>query len=432
VSPDTSPRPASARLPGASPRSLLARLGLVAVAALAGCDGSTVAPAAGGAGPVSHGGAASSGRGGAGGTGSGGAFDPGPADGGVEPPELILAGEILGRPTATSVSVNVVPAKAVDAFVEVGTSPGVYTAHTPPGPHAAGEPFSIVVTGLAPDAAHVYRLRFREPGAPAFQAGPERRFHTARPPGTTFRFTVQADSHLDENSDLDQYHRTLDNVLADAPDFHLDLGDTFMCEKHSAPLTATVAPAPDEPTVMSRYVYERAHFGRVAHSAPLFLVNGNHDGELGYLFTGSGQDLATWATRARQRYYLNPAPDAFYLGDTDVDPVVGERAADYAFTWGDALFVALDPFWNAKVKPSKNGWGWTLGDKQYAFLADTLSKSAAKYKFVFLHNLVGGLDGQMRGGVEAAPYFEWGGADADLSDPLVCSLHRESMPASAC
>ena len=36
--------------------------------------------------------------------------------------------------------------------------------------------------------------------------------------------------------------------------------------------------------------------------------------------------------------------------------------------------------------------------------------STATFKFVFVHNLVGGLDGQMRGGVEAAPFFEWGGA----------------------
>lgn len=27
---------------------------------------------------------------------------------------------------------------------------------------------------------------------------------------------------------------------------------------------------------------------------------------------------------------------------------------------------------------------------------------------VFIHHLVGGFDGTMRGGIEAAPYYEWG------------------------
>jgi len=42
----------------------------------------------------------------------------------------------------------------------------------------------------------------------------------------------------------------------------------------------------------------------------------------------------------------------------------------------------------------------TLGDTQYRWLASTLANSTARYKFVFIHNLVGGLDGQMRGGIE--------------------------------
>jgi len=64
----------------------------------------------------------------------------------------------------------------------------------------------------------------------------------------------------------------------------------------------------------------------------------------------------------------------------------------------------------------------TLGDRQYAWLQSTLAASTAKFKFVFIHNLVGGLDGQMRGGIEAAPYFEWGGHNLDGTD--VFSLKR--------
>jgi hypothetical protein len=74
--------------------------------------------------------------------------------------------------------------------------------------------------------------------------------------------------------------------------------------------------------------------------------------------------------------------------------------------------IALDPYWNT-TKKSKDAWDLTLGKAQYDWLTKTLAESTAKWKFVFLHNLVGGLDGAMRGGVEAAPFFEWGGANAD-------------------
>ena len=348
-----------------------------------------------------------------------GNFDAGNSDAGMDaaaaPPgaEAFLASEILGRPTADSITLNVVPAEPLEAYVEWGKTSGSYDQQTTTASLVASEPFVVLLDKLAADTGYFYRLRFRRPGEATFVAGAEHRFHTQRPPGSTFRFTIQADSHMDENSVVETYQRTLANIDADAPDFHIDLGDTFMCEKHSEPLSPVVQICGDVPTVNARYIYERNNFGLVAHSAPLFLVNGNHEGELGFLVTGSGQDIATWATQARQRYFLNPTPDAFYSGDSVMEPNVGERAAWYSWQWGDALFVVLDPFWNTIKKSNSDGWVWTLGAKQYQWLTTTLSSSTAKYKFVFLHNLVGGLDGQMRGGVEAAPYYEWGGNNAD-------------------
>ncbi|MCE1204449.1 MAG: metallophosphoesterase [Holophagaceae bacterium] len=272
---------------------------------------------------------------------------------------------------------------------------------------------TLTLDGLQADTAYTYRITLKT--AQGSAASPEGRFHTARPVGSTFSFCVQADSHLDENSDLAVYQRTLGNVAADMPDFHIDLGDTFMCEKHSLPLTAVLETARDEGTVRARYAYERGNFGLVAPSAPLFLVNGNHEGEAGWMANGTGQSLAVWTANARKTYYANPVPDAFYTGDASATPFVGLRASYYAWTWGDALFVVLDPFWHSTRQPSQNGWNLTLGNAQYAWLQQTLAGSGARYKFVFIHNLVGGLDGQMRGGIEAAPYFEWGGLNPDGS-----------------
>jgi hypothetical protein len=86
--------------------------------------------------------------------------------------------------------------------------------------------------------------------------------------------------------------------------------------------------------------------------------------------------------------------------------------AYYAWEWGDALFVVLDPYWNQPVAPELSGdWSLTLGREEYDWLKRTLENSTSTYKFVFAHNLVGGLnlDGAMRGGVEVAKYLEWGG-----------------------
>ncbi len=58
-------------------------------------------------------------------------------------------------------------------------------------------------------------------------------------------------------------------------------------------------------------------------------------------------------------------------------------------------------------------WNRTLGRTQYDWFKSVLEKSNARFKFIFLHNLVGGADRTGRGGIEVAPYFEWGGKDLD-------------------
>ena len=50
-----------------------------------------------------------------------------------------------------------------------------------------------------------------------------------------------------------------------------------------------------------------------------------------------------------------------------------------------------------------------FGEKQYRWLKASLESVDAKYRFVFLHHLVGGSPTNNRGGVEASKYWEWGG-----------------------
>ncbi len=336
----------------------------------------------------------------------------------VGPPEdpPLMVPVLLGRPTDDAVALNLVPEDDLEILVEHGDAGGAPGLKSEPIPCEAKTPCVVALSGLSPNQQVAYRLGWRKAGTGPWHFGPERTFHTARPAGAPFVFTVQADSHLDALSNLELYHVTLANVLLDSPDFHLDLGDTFMCEKYAKPFDGEVMEAPDAATVDARYLFERGHFGIISETVPLFLVNGNHEAELGWLVTGNADSLPFWATLARQRFYLNPVPDGFFSGDTADEPYVGQRGSWYAFEWGDALIVVLDPYWYTKTKSKKDGWVWTLGKQQYDWLAATLVGSKAPFRFVFVHNLVGGLQEQGRGGVEAAPYFEWGGKNLDGID----------------
>jgi phosphodiesterase/alkaline phosphatase D-like protein len=54
---------------------------------------------------------------------------------------------------------------------------------------------------------------------------------------------------------------------------------------------------------------------------------------------------------------------------------------------------------------TQNRWEITHGDPQYQWLKQTLEQSTARWKFVFAHHVIG----TGRGGIEVAPFYEWGG-----------------------
>lgn len=315
---------------------------------------------------------------------------------------------ILGSPTADSVVLSLYSTAQHTVNIEYGLTTGNYTNKVGEWELNAGEPVFINLTGLHADSEYYYAV-IRDG-----QTLPEHAFHTQRKAGDGFTFTIDADPHhRDPSFSSELYAVTLDNILADRPDFHINLGDTFMNEKSKELSLADTE---------SSFVEMRPYFGLIGGDVPLFLVNGNHEGELGWYATGKkAPELPLWSARMREKYYPNPVPGGFYSGSTSIDPAMGaERDGYYAFTWGEALFVVLDPFWYTSSKPHpddlNSNWNWTLGREQYDWLKSTLSGSSAKYKFVFIHHLVGGNNTDARGGIEAAPYFEWGGQNADGTD----------------
>ena len=144
-------------------------------------------------------------------------------------------------------------------------------------------------------------------------------------------------------------------------------------------------------------------------------MNGNHEEAARYLLDGTPNNAAVYAGLSRMKFFPQPVPDGFYSGDTEPVKHVGLTGDYYAWTWGDALFVVIDPYWHSPVAVDnvigKNGAKTrdmgeiTLGETQYQWFRQTLEKSNAKYKFVFTHHVLG----TGRGGIEDASLYEWGG-----------------------
>jgi hypothetical protein len=318
---------------------------------------------------------------------------------------------VLGSPTGNSVMANVYsPDQSGTVYIVFGTASGFYEKQTSTVALAAGKPVEIALQGLSPDTRHYYRLYFQPSDGSAAGPTEESSFHTARSTGSSFTFSIQGDSHPERagqqfNSDL--YRRTLLTAAADQPDFYLAIGDDFSVDQLD-PLTVTAA------QVVERYTIQRPYLGLIGKSAPVYLVNGNHEQAARYLLDGTANNVAVWAQNARNSHYSQPAPDGFYSGNSEQVPYIGLLRNHFAWTWGDALFVVIDPYWGSPTcvdnpfyggSKRTNLWDATHGDAQYQWLKSTLEQSTAKFKFVFSHHVMG----TGRGGIELATKFEWGG-----------------------
>ncbi len=314
---------------------------------------------------------------------------------------------VLGRPTDTTITVSVMSQKPLEVFLRYGLAAAATLRETDRRNLQPNEPAEWLLEGLAPDQEHRYELHAKAVDSADFEKRSAHTFRTARKPGSGFSFAVQADSHLDQATRADVYSKTLETIEAEKPDFFVDLGDTFMTDKF-----------PNHLQSMPQYLAQRDFLGRVARSGALFLVLGNHDGERGDRFNGSADSMPGWSNTLRKRLFPNPEPNGFYSGNNVETPPLGRLQNYYAWTWGDALLIVLDPFWPTRERargaeaPADANWSRTLGDEQYKWLKKTLEASKARYKFVFIHHLVGGLDRSARGGAEAAKLYEWGGRSA--------------------
>jgi len=392
-----------------------------------------------------------------GGFGGGGNRDHGQAGGKRDSYPPVTLSVALGRPTGRSITASIISPSAIEAKLQYGTAPGLYTTTTDPITVPAFTPTEATIAPLASNTRYYYRLLTRRAAhgdfAPAFA---EQSFTTARAPGSTFTFDLQGDSHPERPGvmfDDALYRQTLARVAADHPDFYLMLGDDFSIEHQIG--DGNLSQSAVDPV----YQRQRSYLAPLSASTPIFLVNGNHEEAGGWMLDGSATNPAVCAGSARTRFFPLPAPDSFYTGDTTPVPGIGLLRDYYAFTWGDALFVVLDPYWHSPVQVDatpggghgvgnggghggggggsnhgaghgnrdnqdpgnrdRNLWQVTLGDAQYQWLRQTLASSHARYKFVFAHHILG----TGRGGIEEASTYEWGGYD-----PRGAATFRQMRP----
>ena len=165
----------------------------------------------------------------------------------------------------------------------------------------------------------------------------------------SFVFTITADSHLDEHTDRDFYQHTLRRAAADKPLFHVDLGDTFMSEKHTNRAAAA-----------RQYADQQRYFALL--DTPVHLVIGNHDGENGRYHDGTTNCLAQWSRMMRVKYFP--------------EPLAPSGRNYYSWETNHVLCVVLDPFWfTPRARRTDDNWVWTLGKEQYDWLKHTLEAS---------------------------------------------------------
>ncbi|MEU7359269.1 MULTISPECIES: purple acid phosphatase family protein [Streptomyces] len=213
------------------------------------------------------------------------------------------------------------------------------------------------VDGLAPGTTYYYGVGHDgwEPTAPAHRAAIAS-FRTAPARAERFVFTAFGDQGVGRAA-----HTSDDLMLRQKPAFHLHAGDICYADVSGTGRTTDGY----DPASWDLFLKQNEH---VARSVPWMVTTGNHDMEAWYSPDGYGGQLAR-----------------FRLPETGFDPH-GTPGA-YAFTYGNAGFVALDANDVSYEIPANLGHS---GGRQTAWLDRTLGRLRAAdgidFVVVFFHH----------------------------------------------
>jgi len=355
--------------------------------------------------------------------------------GGGEPPVTVIRGPLLYAPTSTGISFNMVARGGREKLAlelrrdgENGWTPGNRKL-------VETDVVEWHASDLAAGTRYEYRIMEHGPAVQAkelYTGG----FSTTPGAGTSFTFDLISDSHIfvrdltdeeiaeyplvdtppfqeqaqlaafrrEKAESIDTLVKVAGNVLSDAPDFMIHLGDLmdFHGFSHNPP-------SPAKMWTRKGYLDYRHHVGALACNTPHVFTLGNWDGENGW-FTPEEIDRS----RSQRFLYMpTPGPDTYPEGG-------GHNRDYYAFTWGDALIVVLNVM---SYTPDDHPWQkidtgadtWTLGADQLAWLENTLKQATATWKFMCIHHPVGGKAGNARESV----YGRGGGHAARVGEQAI-------------
>ncbi len=285
--------------------------------------------------------------------------------------------------TGSSTLISMIFTDDIDFYVEYGTSPGVYSQNSSVINNVpAFESSRIWLTGLSPNTRYYYRVRVRDNRTNSnFEAFNEKSFVTSRNKGSAFKFSQITDTHIaliyiKDVIIQDYVKATLNNLVSYNPDFIVDTGDTFITDAlHSE----------NDTKKSTEFRYELVRKFLEETGLPYFFNgNGNHEAELGFP-VGSLVDsvLTNWSIKTRNKFVPTFTPNTTkYGGNADHENY-------FAYDWGDATFVFIDPNYYTNVTPM-SAEDWKIGGEQMQWLNDTLRTSDKKWKFVMSHHIAGG------------------------------------------
>ncbi|MBU3743166.1 MAG: hypothetical protein FGM61_01280, partial [Sediminibacterium sp.] len=252
---------------------------------------------------------------------------------------------IPGNPSANSIILNILSPFAASAVVEFGSDSNSLSQNSVSFILAAQQPFELHIGQLKLATRYYYRIKFRKEGDVHETITRIACFATQAVPGKSFVFGVQGDSHPERAGKMfnrELYNQTIDSVSFRNPDFYFMLGDDFSLDRlmNSGKL--------NQESVENIYKIQRNYWGDMGRNPALFLVNGNHEQAAKYLLNGNPDNFSVYAANARKKYFSLPDTSGIYSGNPTPVEHIGLLKDYYAFEWGDALFVTIDPYWHSE------------------------------------------------------------------------------------
>lgn len=299
----------------------------------------------------------------------------------------------MHNPKLTEVVVAAIP--EADCEIQIECDSGL---ESPVLVARGGELFQYTVIGLDSGCVVSATVRARPLNTEGWLDESTLELRTLKPAGMPVRFGIAADTHawalysrwVNGLDALDKYgtmQAAIDNLANDRElDFVMAMTDSAMtqCGSGCAPV-GMPGGSTSESSVTSisdarfryRAVWSELMLGRIAAAVPVFVMNGDHEGEAGY----QGTQTNSWSSSAR----LATIPPFAGM----VIPGPPETLA-YAIESGPLLLVALDVHTHTERFPTSPDH-WHLGAEQHIWLAEVLGSSRKPWKIVMAEHLVGGL-----------------------------------------